>query len=54
MARLARAVAPGAPHHVLQRGNPGQRIFSTNEDYREYLALIAEGCAAARVTIVGY
>jgi REP-associated tyrosine transposase len=54
MARLARAVAPGAPHHVLQRGNPGQRIFSKKEDYSEYLALVAEGCAAARVTIVGY
>jgi putative transposase len=54
MARLARAVVPGAPHHVLQRGNPGQRIFSTNDDYREYLELVAEGCAKARVTIVGY
>jgi putative transposase len=54
MARLARAVVPGAPHHVLQRGNPGQRIFSTAEDYREYLELVAEGCAKARVTVAGY
>jgi putative transposase len=54
MARLARVVVPGAPHHVLQRGNPGQRIFQTNEDYREYIELVAEGCKAARVTVVGY
>ena len=54
MARLARAVVPGAPHHVLQRGNPGQRIFAAAEDYREYLELVAEGCAKARVTVVGY
>ena len=45
---------PGAPHHVLQRGNPGQRIFTTDEDYKEYLELVAEGCAAARVRILGY
>jgi putative transposase len=54
MARLARAVVPGAPHHVLQRGNPGQRIFSSGDDYRDYVELIAEGCAKARVTVVGY
>jgi putative transposase len=39
---------------VLQRGNPGQRVFSSNEDYREYLELVAEGCASARVTVLGY
>ena len=45
---------PGAPHHVLQRGNPGQKIFAAAEDYREYLDLVAEGCAKARVTVAGY
>lgn len=54
MARLARAVVPGAPHHVLQRGNPGQRIFLSNEDYREYIELVAAGCKRARVTVLGY
>ncbi len=28
MARMARAVAPGAPHHITQRGNRRQRVFS--------------------------
>jgi len=54
MARLARAVVPGAPHHVLQRGNPGQRIFATDQDYREYLELVAQGCEEAKVKIVAY
>ncbi len=54
MARLARAVVPGAPHHVLQRGNPGQRIFSTDQDYKDYLELVAEGCENAKVKILAY
>ena len=45
---------PGAPHHVLQRGNPGQRIFATDQDYREYLELVAQGCEEAKVKIVAY
>lgn len=54
MARLPRAVAPGAPHHVLQRGNRGQKIFAADEDYKEYLELLGEGCAAAGSALVAY
>ena len=54
MARLARAVAPGAPHHILQRGNPGQKIFASDQDYKDYIALVAEGCANARVGVLAY
>ncbi|MBL8782942.1 MAG: transposase [Alphaproteobacteria bacterium] len=39
---------------MLQRGNPGQRIFQSNEDYREYIELVAAGCKRARVTVLGY
>ncbi len=45
---------PGAPHHVLQRGNPGQRIFANDQDYKDYLELVAEGCAAAKVKVLAY
>ena len=45
MARLARLVVPGLPHHVTQRGNRRERVFFEDDDYRAYLALIA---AAAR------
>lgn len=54
MARLARVVAAGAPHHVTQRGNRRQQVFFGDDDYRAYLALLAEGCRAARVEVWGY
>lgn len=33
MARLARLVIPGLPHHVTQRGNRRQQTFFCEEDY---------------------
>jgi putative transposase len=54
MARLARAVAPGAPHHILQRGNRGQRIFASDADYKEYLELLSDGCSSAGVALLAY
>jgi REP-associated tyrosine transposase len=51
MARLARAVVPGIPHHITQRGNRRQRTFLEEDDYRRYLALMAEWCAAYSVEI---
>lgn len=49
MARLARVVAPGVPHHVKQRGSWRQAVFFSDEDYKAYRALAAEHCAAAGV-----
>jgi len=40
MARLARVVAPGLPHHVTQRGNRRQPVFFSDDDYRTYLRLL--------------
>ena len=37
MARLARAVAVGIPHHVTQRGNARQDVFFTDRDREVYL-----------------
>jgi putative transposase len=54
MARLARAVAPGVPHHVTQRGNRGQPVFFGKDDYLAYRALLAEGCRAAGVAVWAY
>jgi REP element-mobilizing transposase RayT len=34
MARIARVVAPGVPHHVTQRGNRRQQTFFCEEDYK--------------------
>jgi len=33
MTRLARAVVPGVPHHMTQRGNRRQVTFFRDEDY---------------------
>ena len=54
MARLARVVVPGAPHHVTQRGNRGQQTFFNAEDYAAYRALLGEGCRDAGVAVWAY
>jgi len=51
MARLARAVFPGLPHHVTQRGNGRQQTFFSDADYRLYCDLLAEHCRAADVDV---
>lgn len=42
MARLARVVAPGLPHHITQRGNRRQSTFFHESDYQLYLDLALE------------
>lgn len=54
MARLARIVAPGLPHHITQRGNRRAQIFFTNEDYRVYLARLQNHAARRGVTLLAY
>jgi putative transposase len=54
MARLARVVAPGLPHHITQRGNRGQQTFFRDEDYEAYLELMAQWCAVHDVEIWAY
>ena len=54
MARIARIVAPGLPHHVTQRGNRRQTTFFTDNDYRHYLDLLEEWCAVHDVLIWSY
>ena len=38
MARIARVVVPGYPHHVTQRGNRRQTTFFSEKDYKTYLS----------------
>ncbi len=54
MARLARVVIPGMPHHVIQRGNRRQQTFFRDGDYAAYLELMAEWCREEGVEIWGY
>lgn len=54
MARLARLVIPGLPHHVTQRGNRRQQTFFNDGDYAAYVELMADWCREEGVEIWGY
>jgi putative transposase len=54
MARLARVVVSGLPHHVTQRGNRRQEVFFCQEDYRAYLTLMKEWCGRQGVSVWAY
>jgi len=54
MARLARLVIPGLPHHVTQRGNRRQQTFFCDEDYSAYLELMGQWCTERGVAIWAY
>ena len=51
MARLARVVIPGLPHHVTQRGNARARTFFGDDYYALYRDLLATHCRDADVEV---
>jgi putative transposase len=51
MARIARVVIPGLPHHVTQRGNGRAQTFFCDEDFALYRDLLAEACRTADVAV---
>jgi putative transposase len=54
MARLARVVAVGVPHHVTQRGNARQFILACDADRDVYLGLLRQSIALHGVELIGY
>ena len=54
MARLARVVLPGYPHHVTQRGNRRQDVFFQDGDYEYYLELLKTWCHSEGIDIWAY
>ena len=54
MARLARLVVPGTPHHVTQRGVRQLATFFEDDDYAAYRDLVAEGCGSAGTRVLAY
>jgi putative transposase len=54
MARLPRLTVPGYPHHIIQRGNNRQAIFSSVADYRMLLALLDENAHKFGVAVHAY
>ena len=51
MARMARLVVPGIPHHVTQRGARRLETFFEDGDYALYLRLLGEWCRKAETGI---
>lgn len=54
MARIARVVVPGIPHHVTQRGVRRMETFFDEEDYKIYLSLMGEWCRQSGIEIWAY
>lgn len=54
MGRIARVVAPGYPHHVVQRGNRRQETFFCEGDYQAYGKLLSEWCTRCGIEVWCY
>ena len=54
MARLPRLTLPGYPHHIIQRGNNRQPIFTSAADYQTLLDLLMENAKKFGVAIHAY
>ena len=54
MARMARLVAAGYPHHITQRGNRRMPVFFTESDYIYYLKLLSEWSIRHRLEVLAY
>lgn len=54
MTRIARAVVPGLPHHVTQRGNRRERIFFETGDYALSRDWLGESCRRFGVEVWAY
>ncbi|MFN0193198.1 MAG: transposase [Aestuariivirga sp.] len=54
MSRIARAVVPGLPHLVTQRGDHHEKLFFEDGDYALYRDLLAERARKLRVEIWGW
>ncbi len=54
MARLARVVLPGVPHHITQRGVRSINIFSSDEDRTYYLELLRSASEEFGMSVLSY
>lgn len=54
MARFARVVAAGVPHHVTQRGNGRRVVFETDADRMVYLELLDANAGLHWLDVLGF
>jgi putative transposase len=51
MARVARIVIPGLPHHIVHRAKPEAQLFRDEIDYARYQDLLRHNCALYAVDL---
>ena len=54
MARLARVIAVGFPHHITQRGNARRFVLQDEADRKVYLDLLWQNMELHRISLIGY
>jgi REP element-mobilizing transposase RayT len=54
MARFARVIALGVPHHITQRGNARRFILDSDADRRVYLDLLRQSAERSEIELIGY
>jgi len=54
MAKFARIVIPGCPHHVIKRGNRRQVVFFSDKDKKIYFDLLKRAAKKAGIAIWTY
>ncbi len=54
MPRIASVVVPGLPHHVTQRGNGRQDVFTSDEDRQLYLDLLRRHAKRSDLRVWAY
>ena len=54
MPRIARIVATDYPHHITQRGNYRQTVFTKDTDYKFYLERLNEYRSKYKLSILAY
>ena len=54
MPRIARVVAVGFPHHIIQRGNNRQKVFFAQANREKYLDLLKEYSQRWSASILAY
>ena len=54
MPRMARAVLPGVPHHITQRGVRGSKVFLDRSDFESYRKLLRDSSKESGLSIHAY
>jgi putative transposase len=54
MAKFARMVIPGCPHHIIKRGNRRQVVFFSDNDKKLYYNILKREIARAGIAIWAY